>query len=1401
MALNMTLKAVLKLVTDQFTKGLTTAQKQLAQFGGAIKTAFSVGSVVMLGKSMLDTTKTFEDSMARVQAVSNATRGEYKMMEKEALRLGATTRYTSTQVANTLEVLTRNGLKAKDATNVLSETLHLAQANAVGLADAGNMLTNSLNMFGLKTEEVSRVADVMSSVVSNTATNLQDFYDALVNAAPMANALGIGIEETSAAIGALAQVGVKGADAGTQLRMALQKLVDPSAMKKLDKLGIKINEETIRMKGFQGVLEELAKADLPVSQLNEIFTVRSSKAVLQLVNSFEQFNRVLEITKNSAGTTERMFREGVGSIRYEVDILKSVWENFLITVGNTGPIHGFMIAMLRGAQNVINSFKTIGGGIAAVATVIALASRKTIAAHTAEAMTAKKTQAIKTRLLAIEIAQNRQKAYEKKLATETLTKQEEKETRAVIANAKARIKAKRAEIVEIKASKAALAGWLGIASVVATVGLELLVTKLIEMTRQMREANQAITDAKKNATKLNSQVNILKNMIGDGSNKDSLVGAVNEAKAMFPEFADAIEQAYLAAGKTQNYENLKNILQEIADLQNAIAVKDALKLSFEAKGDRFTREMQNPNNQSLYAQFSKDLKHFLSQNKGLDKEGITQVFKHMKDILVLNDGDTDKQVNDLKSYLDGLGFKKTNAEVRKYVTDLKAGKRVFNRSSSMYEFTDNGYQSSVQAYKDYTKSVTNVSREDSQLKFNTAYDKFLKASDNAAKTLTKGTRDYNDKMSELVDQLFEETKGLSLHGDQQEELNRLRKQYPSKNKPTPSYTPGGGSESKKKTEFDRLTDALDDYVKDSKQLDEQLKNGAINQLQFDAAMVKLNHDTWLAVAGISELDKKIAKLNQTQKDALKKVQDNASDSDTEAAKVGITEAIKKYSESLSEINEKRKNGQYSNDDEYMEALVKLENETWEAVSAFKNLDTAVGLLPESIRKQYTSLQDAAQANKDFAKKMQDFDLDKYFVAPVFTGATKEERQYKGEEFNQLREILTEYMKRRAEIQQKADKGVISTDETEKQFEDLDNRVIITVAAFRYLNEVVGRMPKAYQDALDKIKKSDTNNLIGNDSGYDYSKVQKYTDEFKKAMDPKNWEMNKYLENIEIEVDLKLANVEELEKMFQDLSDKILSGDIDTESIGKALSVLKLLVEALKLARDEAEKTKDKMTYSEQMVEMEKEVKAFRESAVENISSVASAFDRLIDAIESIAEAFGAEWELEGLKKVMTVVNGVIQVMEALKSMVVMVQTVQSIAAKKQQIEAHKQALANIEVAASETIKAKAAAGSAAAGAADSVAGVPLVGPALAVAAVAAVVAAILAGMSRFENGGILQGSSSHGDKNIYRGNKGEMVINKAQQGSLYRAISEGRLGGGQVEFVIRGDQLIGAINNHNRKWN
>lgn len=89
----------------------------------------------------------------------------------------------------------------------------------------------------------------------------------------------------------------------------------------------------------------------------------------------------------------------------------------------------------------------------------------------------------------------------------------------------------------------------------------------------------------------------------------------------------------------------------------------------------------------------------------------------------------------------------------------------------------------------------------------------------------------------------------------------------------------------------------------------------------------------------------------------------------------------------------------------------------------------------------------------------------------------------------------------------------------------------------------------------------------------------------------------------------------------------------------------------------------------------------------------------------------------------------------------------------------------------------------------------------AVAALGAVVAAAISSAknAKFANGGIVPGTSYTGDRVVANVNSGEMILNKAQQANLFKIANGGMGGSREVEFHISGTELVGVLNNFNRK--
>lgn len=88
------------------------------------------------------------------------------------------------------------------------------------------------------------------------------------------------------------------------------------------------------------------------------------------------------------------------------------------------------------------------------------------------------------------------------------------------------------------------------------------------------------------------------------------------------------------------------------------------------------------------------------------------------------------------------------------------------------------------------------------------------------------------------------------------------------------------------------------------------------------------------------------------------------------------------------------------------------------------------------------------------------------------------------------------------------------------------------------------------------------------------------------------------------------------------------------------------------------------------------------------------------------------------------------------------------------------------------------------------------------AVVATIVSVIASAKSKFANGGIVGGSSYSGDNLSVRVNSGEMILNKRQQGNLFKMINDGTgvdSSNGNVHFRIEGKDLVGVLSNYNSK--
>ena len=172
----------------------------------------------------VDTAADFEQAMARVGAVSGATGEDFERLSKQARDLGRDTQYSATQAANSQELLARAGFQTNEIIAAMPCLLNMAAAEGMDLANAADIASSAIRGFGLAASEADRVADVLAKTSSASNTSIALLGESLKYVAKPAAALGFSIEQTNAMLGAMANSGIKGSQAGTALKAAFLRL-------------------------------------------------------------------------------------------------------------------------------------------------------------------------------------------------------------------------------------------------------------------------------------------------------------------------------------------------------------------------------------------------------------------------------------------------------------------------------------------------------------------------------------------------------------------------------------------------------------------------------------------------------------------------------------------------------------------------------------------------------------------------------------------------------------------------------------------------------------------------------------------------------------------------------------------------------------------------------------------------------------------------------------------------------------------------------------------------------------------------------------------------------------------------------------------------------------------------
>lgn len=377
------------------SQGLKTIGGNFSKAGSALTAGFTA-PVVGFGAASVKAGMDFDSSISQVSAVSKATGEDLKTIRDRAIEMGEKTRYSATEVSDAMYYM---GLAGWDATQIyegIPGVLALGAASGEDLSRVSDIVTDSLTAFGKSADDTSEFVNVLAEASRSSNTTVDSLGESFKYVAPIAGAFGYSLQDTAVALGIFANNGIKGSQAGTGLRQALNALINPSdkAAAQMDKYGVSLFNSDGTTKSLMTVMEELRgtfgglaidihDADgevmsgeeimqkyghsLPTSDMEkltaitQIFGVRALPGMLSVINATDESFYELKDSIYGAQDAYDGLGTAFGMQETMMDNLQGDWFKFTSALGTTKILlsdmaNGALRELVQKLTELVNKF-------------------------------------------------------------------------------------------------------------------------------------------------------------------------------------------------------------------------------------------------------------------------------------------------------------------------------------------------------------------------------------------------------------------------------------------------------------------------------------------------------------------------------------------------------------------------------------------------------------------------------------------------------------------------------------------------------------------------------------------------------------------------------------------------------------------------------------------------------------------------------------------------------------------------------------------------------------------------------------------------------------------------------------------------------------------------------------
>ena len=307
----------------------------------------ALGAAVGAIGGIINKSREFASSMSNLKAIIGADKDEtiFAELADDAKRLGASTAYTASQVVSLQTEYAKLGFSTDEILGATEATLNLAAATKSDLATAAAIAGATMRGFGMDANEMARITDVMALSFSSSTLDMNKFSEAMKYVAPVSKIMKVSVEESTAALGILADNSIHGSMAGTNLRKVMAELTKTTGKGFRESLEI-VSE---KLNAASSDSEKLAIAQKLVGN-------RAYGALQILADNRAELDNLTESLENSSEGYAKLAAEAqLDNLNGDITKLGSAWEGFILSMEDGD---GILSKIARGSIQALTFLTT-----------------------------------------------------------------------------------------------------------------------------------------------------------------------------------------------------------------------------------------------------------------------------------------------------------------------------------------------------------------------------------------------------------------------------------------------------------------------------------------------------------------------------------------------------------------------------------------------------------------------------------------------------------------------------------------------------------------------------------------------------------------------------------------------------------------------------------------------------------------------------------------------------------------------------------------------------------------------------------------------------------------------------------------------------------------------------------